>query len=169
MNDEDNKINQEAEDGQKQNMDELEKIKAERDEYLNGWQRAKADFINYKKDEMRRMEEVAKYGQEELMRELITVMDNFELGLRALERNGSVDKGVYMIKAQMEDILKKYGLKKVEVKLGEQFDPNFAEAIAEVEAEGPPGSIAEEIEPGYLLNEKLIRPARVRITKSKTN
>lgn len=146
---------------------EVEKLKAERDEYLQGWQRAKADFINYKKDEMQRMENVALYGQEKLMRELIIVMDNFDLGLRALERNGPVDKGVYMIKTQMEDILEKYGLKKVEIKLGDEFDPSFAEAIAEVEADGPPGKIAEEIEPGYLLNGKLIRPARVRITKSK--
>lgn len=159
------------EDSQKETkpQSDMEKLKAERNEYLQGWQRAKADFINYKKDELRRMEEVAKYGQEDIMRELITVMDNFDLGMRALERNGPVDKGVYMIKAQLEDILKKYGLKKVEIKIGDQFDPSFAEAIAEVEADGPPGSIAEEIEPGYMLQNRLIRPARVRITKSKIN
>ena len=83
--------------------DELQKCRKERDEYLAGWQRAKADFINYKKEELRRLQEVARYGSEELMRELITVMDNFDLGLRALERSGGVDKGMYMIKSQRED------------------------------------------------------------------
>lgn len=151
--------------------DELSQLKAQRDEYLQGWQRAKADFINYKKEEMRRMEEVARYGQENLILELITVMDNFDLGLSAMEKNGPVEKGVYMIRSQMEDILKKYGLEKLPVKPGDPYDPSIGEAIAEVEAppesEAEPGSIADVIEPGYKLYEKLIRPARVRIIKSK--
>lgn len=147
--------------------DEVAKLKEERDEYLRGWQRAKADFVNYKKEELKRMEDVVKYGQEEMIRELITIMDNFDLGLAAMEKQGEVEKGVYMIRAQLEDMLKRYGLEKVNLKPGDPFDPNIAEAIVEVEGDGPPGSIAEEIEPGYRLHHRLVRPARVKVIKSK--
>lgn len=150
--------------------EKLAKAEKERDEYLAGWQRAKADFINYKKDELRRLEEVARYGGEELLKELIAVLDSFDLGLRALEKAGSVEKGVYMIRAQIEDILKKRGLEKISVKAGEEFDPSFAEAVAEADSPGgryPPGTILEEIEPGWRLYDKIIRPARVKIAKTR--
>ena len=147
--------------------DELTKCREERDQYLAGWQRAKADFINYKKDEMRRLEEVARYGSEDFMEELIGVLDNFDLGIAAMEKAGPVEKGVYIIRAQIEDILKKRGLVKIKVEAGDVFDPSVAEAIAEEESEKPPGTILEEIEPGYRLHDKIVRPARVKIAKSK--
>lgn len=150
-------------------QDELAKLKQERDEYLAGWQRAKADFINYKKDELNRMEKVAKYGEEELMRELVTILDSFDLGINAMEREGKVEKGIYMIRAQMEDVLKRYGLAKIPVKRGDMFDPAMHESIVEVESDSPPGTVVEEIEPGYILHEKLIRPARVKVAKHKEN
>jgi len=151
----------------KKESDELAKLRAERDEYLNGWQRAKADFINYKKEELKRMEQVAKYGEEEVMRELISILDSFDLGINAMERKGEVEKGIYMIRSQMEDVLKRYGLMRITTNPGDQFDPNVHEAIAEVESDSPPGTIMEEIEPGYRLHEKLIRPARVKVAKNK--
>jgi molecular chaperone GrpE len=147
---------------------ELEKLKRERNEYLAGWQRAKADFINYKKDELHRMEKVAKYGEEELMRELVAILDSFDLGINAMERKGEVENGIYMIRAQMEDVLKRYGLSKIHVEPGDHFDPAVHEAIVEVESDSPPGTIVEEIEPGYRLHEKLIRPARVKVAKHNT-
>ena len=145
----------------------LEKCEKEKAEYLSGWQRAKADFINYKKEEIKRLEEIAKYGNEDLIKDLITVLDNFDLGLRALEKAGPVEKGIYMIRTQIEDILKQRGLEKIPIKIGEAFDPGIAEAIAEAESSHPPGSIIEEIEPGYKLYDKILRPARVKIAKIK--
>ena len=145
----------------------LEKVKKERDEYLDGWKRAKADFINYKKEELSRLEEMAKYSNEDLIKEIITVLDNFDLGLAALEKLGPIEKGIYMIRTQIEDILKRRGLKKINVRIGDLFDPNLSEAIAEVESEKPPETIIEIIEPGYRLSEKIIRPTRVKVSKSK--
>ena len=87
-------------------------VEKQRDEYLAGWQRAKADFINYKKEEIAHLQEVAKYGNEDLIKDLISVMDNFDLGLRVLEKSGPVEKGIYLIRSQIEDILKKRGLAK---------------------------------------------------------
>lgn len=147
--------------------EKLEQCEKAKNEYLGGWQRAKADFSNYKKDEMKRMEEMARYGNEDLIRELIVIIDNFDLGLRTLEKAGTVEKGIYIIRSQIEDILKKRGLEKIEVEAGEQFDPSRAEAIAEIESDKPPGTVIEEIEPGYRLYDKIVRPARVKIAKSK--
>lgn len=146
--------------------EKLAATEAQRDEYLKGWQRAKADFINYKKEEMRHLEEVAKYGSEDLIKDLISVLDNFDLGLRALEKSGPVEKGVYLIRSQIEDILKKRGLEKIDLKPGDPFDPAVAEALSEVVADRPPGTIVEEIEPGYRLHDKVLRAARVIVSKS---
>ncbi len=145
-----------------------EKIAAtekQRDEYLAGWQRAKADFINYKREEMARLQEMAQYGSEDLIKDLVTVLDNFDLGLRALEKKGPVEKGIYLIRSQIEDILKKRGLAKITIKPGDPFDPAVAEAMTEVASEQSPGTVVEEIEPGYKLHDKVLRAARVIVSK----
>lgn len=139
-----------------------------RDEYLAGWQRTKADFINYKKEEMKRLEEIARYGSEDLIKDLITVMDDFDLALRVMEKNGGVDgvdKGIYMIRSKVEDVLRKRGLERIKLSVGDMFDPAIAEAMLEVESDKPHGAIVEEVEPGYRLHEKVLRPARVILSK----
>jgi molecular chaperone GrpE len=162
-------VDEEAELGVAPTPNELEAKLAEaekqRDEYLAGWQRTKADFINYKKEEMKHMEDVARYGNENLIKDLISVLDNFDLGLRTMEKAGPVERGIYLIRSQMDDILKKRGLEKVSVKAGDEFDPMIAEAMAEVPSDRPPGVIVEEVEPGYRLHDKILRPARVIISK----
>lgn len=159
----------------------LTQAEKDRDEYLAGWQRAKADLINYKKEEMARLEEMAKYGHEDFIREMIGVLDNFDLALSyATEKSPTptseseprpksvgVEKGIYMIRTQIEDILKRRGLEKLNVKVGDKFNPSLSEAIAETESDKPPETIVEIIEPGYKLNNKVIRPTRVKISKNK--
>ena len=146
---------------------ELEKLKAERDEYLNGWKRATADLINYKKEESKRLEDVIRFTKEDLLRDIISAVDHFGLGLAALEKNGPVDKGFYMIKGQLEDILRRHGVQKIKSGVGEAFDPMYHEAVAEIEGDSKieSGKIAQEIEPGYALNGRVIKPARVKIVK----
>ncbi len=152
----------------KEEESQLAAAEKQRDEYLAGWQRAKADFINYRKEEYEHLQEVARFGSEDLIKDLITVLDNFDLGLRSLEKAGPVEKGVYLIRTQIEDILKKRGLQKIDMKPGDPFDPNTAEALTEVEsASAPPGSIVEVVEPGYKLHEKVLRAARVIVSKQK--
>ena len=147
---------------------ELEDFKKERDEYLNGWQRAKADFINYKKDEANRFELMMKYSNEGLIKDLIVVMDSFDLAIASLEKGntGGCEKGIYLIRTQLEDLLKNYGLEKMAVLEGQLFDPAMHDAVALVESDNhPSGMIVEEVERGYFLNGKLIRPARVKVAK----
>lgn len=145
----------------------LAACEAQRDEYLAGWQRARADFINYKKEEGQRLEEVARYAGENLIYELISVLDSFDLGLAALERQGTVEKGVYMIRTQIEDALRRRGLERLAVAAGDQFDPALSETVAEVESGSDAGTITEVIEPGYKLHDKVIRPARVKVSKGR--
>lgn len=152
-------------DGGGTQQEELEKMQKERDEYLNGWKRAKADLVNYQKDEAKRFQEVMKYGNESLIRELISVLDSFELGISAMERGGGVDKGVYIIKNQLEEVLKKQGLEKIKVSPGNAFDPHLHESLGEMESEYPSGTIAAEVESGYALNGKVVRPTRVKLSK----
>ncbi len=161
-NKEDEKLNK-AEPAQNTESAELEKMQKERDEYLNGWKRAKADLMNYQRDESKRLQDAARFGSEMVMRDLILVLDSFELGLRSMEKNGGADKGVYIIKSQLEDVLKRQGLEKMKVSPGDKFDPNFHESLGEMESDKEPGTVAVEIEAGYLLSGKVVRPARVKL------
>lgn len=144
----------------------LEKLEKERDEYLDGWKRAKADLINYKKDERQRLEQVVKFSNEGLTLDLISVLDDFDLALAALERSGPVEKGVYLIRTRLEDFLRRQGVTRIEVKVGDKFDPAYHEAIAVAsDNKSKEGLVAEEIEAGYMLHGKVIRSARVKVYK----
>lgn len=145
--------------------DESVKCQNERDEYLDGWKRAKADLINYKKDEIKRFEIMMKFANESLIKELIGVLDSFSLALNNLEKEGRAEKGIYLIRTQLEDILKKSGLEKIAVSVGDIFNSAFCEALATIESDKPSGTVIEEIESGYSLNGKIIRPARVKVAK----
>jgi molecular chaperone GrpE len=150
-----------------QSDDEVTRLKKQADEYLDGWKRAKADLINYKKDEAKRFEDIIKFAVQELVRDLVPVLDSFDLALESLGTEPKVEKGVYLIRSQLEDVLKKRGLEKIAIAVGDRFDPAFHEAVAAVESSQDPGTIVEEVDRGYLLAGKLIRPARVKVAKEK--
>ena len=156
-------------DDKKEELKDLEGLKKQCEEYLNGWKRAKADLINYQKDEQKRLDDIVKFSNWDLVRDLVTVLDSFDLAITALEKEGKVEKGVYMIRGQLEDALKRRGLERIPVTVGQPFDPSLHEAIGEVESDQPVGAVAEEIERGYLLSGRVIRPARVQLSKSKNS
>ena len=161
----------EIQEAESKNNDELAKCQKERDEYLDGWKRAKADLINHKKDEGKRFEMTIKFANESLVKELINVLDSFDLALISLEtpkeseKSDFIMKGLYLIRQQLEDVLKQQGLERIIVSVGQPFDPALQEAIANIESDKPSGTIIEEVERGYLLNGKLVRPARVKVAK----
>ncbi len=143
---------------------DLERTTKERDGYLDGWKRAEANLINYKKDEMKRFQDSVLYMSEELLSDLIPVLDSFDLAMGTLEAGGPVEKGVYMIKNQLEAILARRGLSKIIVRPGDKFDPNRHEAIEEIEG-GESGTVAQELTPGYELGYKVLRPSKVKVFK----
>ncbi len=163
-NTEEKKEDSEKKDGE---IDELAKYQKECDEYLDGWKRAKADLINYKKDEAKRFEAIVKFSNESIIRELINILDSFDLALVSLETesDSKTQKGLYLIRAQLEDILRQNGLERIIISVGQPFDPSLQEAIAQIESDKPSGTVVEEVEKGYLFNGKLIRPARVKVSK----
>jgi len=159
---------------------EVEELKAKCEEYLNGWKRERADFINYKKDEAERISSLVKYANEDIIYNLIPILDNFNLASKHAPKDNELAQGFLMIKKQLEDLLTKEGIETIEV-LGKPFDPNTMEIVGTASAQGSDESkevsggpasaestaetVAEEVQKGYTLNGKLIRPAKIKIIK----
>ena len=126
-----------------------------------------AEFENSKKRLAREREEFVKFSQETLIRELISILDNFE---RALDHAAEVEDpkakgvvtGVQLVYKQVLEILKNQGLVRL-VTVGQNFDPHLHEAVGYVAEEGKEDEIIEEIAPGYKLHDKLLRAAKVRV------
>jgi len=146
----------------------LEESEKKAAEYLTGWQRARADFLNYKKEEMARIGEFLKYATEEFILKILPILDNFNVAEKNLPENLKNEKnvrGVLQIKTQLEDFLKSQGVEEIK-SLGEKFNPNLHEVVEEIEVkDGKSGIIIEEIQKGYKLYGKVIRPAKIKINK----
>ncbi len=134
---------------------ELEVCQKQAEEYLNNWKQERADFINYKKDEAKRLEEFVKFANEGLILEVIEILDDLEI---ALKHGNGDSNGLRQIMKKFTDWLKKYGVETIKV-TGEKFNPLLHEAI-ETEKEG---DSIEEIRAGYTMHGKVIRPARVKL------
>lgn len=145
--------------------DSLETLRKEAEELLAGWQRAKADLANFKREESERLERFAKAAASGFMRDLLPVLDSFALGSSAMGKDPAAMKGFEAIRTQLESVLARHGLTKIIVRRGDPFDPGRHEAMGEVPRPptggGPPGSVAEEVASGYLLHEAVLRPAKV--------
>ena len=146
--------------------EELGECQKQRDEYLAGWQRARADFLNYKKEEMERIAEFLKYGAEEMILKVLPILDNFEIIESKLPETLKKDeniRGILQIKNQVLDFLKSHGVEEIK-SVGGKFDANLHEVAIEVSGKEP-GMIAEEIQKGYTINGRLLRPAKVKVAK----
>ncbi len=146
-------------------LEECEKRAAE---YLAGWQRARADFLNYKKDEMERIGELLNYSREEMILKVLPILDNFDLAETKLPDNLAKDdhvKGLLLIRMQLKDFLNGSGLEEIKA-IGEKFDVNCMEAVEQVETKDTPsGIVIDEVQKGYKINGRLLRPAKVRVSK----
>jgi len=146
--------------------EELKEAKAKRDEYLDGWQRAKADMVNSKKEALEAMSRATGRGKEILVEELIPALDGFDMAMQG-EAWNTVDKawrsGVEGIKAQIEGVLRAHGVE-IFGKAGEKFDPALHEPIQEEEG-GESQTIAKVFRGGYRTKERVLRPAHVSVFK----
>lgn len=147
---------------------EIEECEKQKQEYLAGWKRERADFLNYKKDEVERLGRVIDISKEEIISELLPILDNICLAEEKLPKDLKNDcwvEGMLKIKAQINDFFKKEGVKDIE-SLGKSFDPHTQEAMERIEGKGSEsGIVAEVIQKGYTLNGRVIRPAKVKIFK----
>ena len=140
-------------------LEQAKELEAIRDKFL----RTAADYDNARKRLAKEREEFVRFSQERLLRDLLPILDNFERALTHSEATDrSVAAGVQLIWKQLLDILTAHGLKRLSSE-GQPFDPHLHEAVDQVEEEGPEGVVVKEIVPGYLLHDRILRPAKVRI------
>ncbi|MDD5382143.1 MAG: nucleotide exchange factor GrpE [Candidatus Margulisbacteria bacterium] len=142
---------------------ELELAKEELAETKNRLLRALADFDNYKKRSAIEREQFVQFANEELITALLPILDGFSRALKH-QTSAAMTKGVALIKKQLEDVLTKHGVKEIEA-LGKPYDPNVHEAILQKEHKGPEGVIIEEMQKGYSLHGRVIRPSMVIVSK----
>ena len=148
--------------------EQVKRLQTEAEEYLDGWQRARAEFANFKK----RTQRDAEHARERIAGEIIThflgVKDDIE---RALSRAPETDDfqewtlGIELIHQKLQALLDAEGVELIEAE-GERFDPNFHEAVSFEESEDhEEGLIIDITQPGYKLGERVLRPAMVRVAK----
>jgi molecular chaperone GrpE len=137
-----------------------------RDEYL----RLAAEFDNYRKRTTRDYINLVKTANEGLIADLLEVLDNFERAFKSREENHDAEayhRGISMLYDKLLDVLSREGLKRFD-SVGHIFDPRLHEAVMQVEDDGAePDTVASELQAGYLLNDKVIRHARVGVVKGK--
>lgn len=150
---------------------DLAKALSERDEYLNGWQRTKADFANAKKRMDETMTEYRTMANEGLIEELLPVLQSFEMAFGNKEAWEKADKnwraGVEYIYTQLKSVIEQNGLTEIQA-VGKVFDPSIHEAVRyEPGTQGvKEGTILSVVEKGYTLGGKLIKPAKVVVAEA---
>ena len=153
----------------KKKSEGIEEIKKQRDEYLAYAQRCRADFLNYKKEEAERMKKIVDYEREEWLLELLRILDHFERAKSETAKhfqNTSMFEGFFQIQKSLENFLKQQGLEEIDSQTGKKFNPSFEEVIeTEEDKEKEEGTILEVIQKGYKFKGKILRPARVKVSK----
>jgi len=146
--------------------DELEKLRSERDNLFDRVARLQAEFDNYRKRSARENADFRDFAVADAARTLLPVIDNFSLALKnASAKPEDLRKGVELIHKQLQDVLQKLNVERIPAQ-GQPFDPNVHEAIEVVESdEVPDHHVLEELQPGYRIKGRLLRPAMVRVAK----
>src|SRR4029077_948885 len=145
---------------------EQQKLRAERDNLYDRLARLQAEFDNYRKRAAKENADFRDYAIADTARSLLPVIDNFSLALKnSAAKPEDLRKGVELIHKQLQDVLQKLNVQRVPAQ-GEPFDPRVHEAIEVVESnEVPDHHVLEELQPGYRIKERLLRPAMVRVAK----
>ncbi len=143
--------------------DPMAGLQADLDRFRDLALRSQADFENYKKRASREKEEAVKYANSALLQQLVSILDNFELGLAAAKtqaQESPIYSGMVLVQKQLNDLLSENGLEPIEAE-GKKFDPNLHEAIAHEPNESREGTVIRQARRGYRLRDRLLRPARV--------
>jgi len=133
-------------------------------EYIDHLQRLQAEFDNYRKRMEQEKQLIIKQANQDLIQKLLTILDSFELAFKTQKEDNEFTKGMKMIFSQFYTALEKEGLKKIDC-FNKKFDPHFHEVMLQEESDKEEGIITEELQKGYMLNDKVIRFSKVKITK----
>lgn len=147
----------------KEKNEKIEEMDAEIDDLLSRLQRLQADFVNYRKRSQREKAEMTTQGKVELCASLLPVIDNFERALKAEDNEDDFYQGVEMIYNQLLKTFSEQGIEEILAK-GEEFNPEYHEAIMRVESEEfEEGTVVEVVQKGFSLEDRVIRPAMVKV------
>jgi molecular chaperone GrpE len=148
--------------------DQVSDLQRERDDYYDRWLRKTAEFENYRKRVDRERREQADQHVVDILLDLLTVVDDFDraLTVEAGEDAAAYRKGVELIHAKLHDLLRKRGVRPIEA-LGKEFDPNVHQAVLHESSPGhDEGEVIGELRRGYMMGDRLLRPAMVKVAKS---
>jgi molecular chaperone GrpE len=144
-----------------------EAAEKDRDEYLTLAQRTQADFENYQKRMQRDLATERRFAQAPLASDLLAALDNLERATAAAEKageKGPLVQGVGLVHSQLLDALRRHGVTRIEAE-GKPFDPNLHQAMLQQPSAGhPPGTVVQVLEPGYMIHDRVLRPARVAVS-----
>jgi molecular chaperone GrpE len=143
--------------------DAMAGLQADLDRFRDLALRSQADFDNYKKRAAREKEDAVKYANSSLLQRLVSILDNFELGLAAAKTESAqspIYSGMVLVQKQLNDLLEENGLQAIEAD-GKKFDPNLHEAIAHEPSGSAEGTVIRQARRGYRFKDRLLRPARV--------
>jgi molecular chaperone GrpE len=145
-------------------QEELERLRQERDTLLDRLARLQAEFDNYRKRNAREQQDFRDYALVEAIKSLLPVVDSFDRALATPERNSEeFHQGIELINRQLHDALAKLGVQPIEAR-GAPFDPNLHQAVQMVETEeAEDHHVLDELQRGYKLKDRLLRPAMVRV------
>ena len=148
---------------------ELEAAKAKAAENLAGWQRERADFANYKKRQEQQISDLRAFATTDLIKRLLPIADDFDRAARnvpdELKGNGWLD-GVMLVHRKLQQALDAEGVKSITATKGDVFDPNVHEAVTHDDADDvESGHVIEELQKGYKIGERVIRPSLVRVAR----
>jgi len=146
-------------------------LEAEIADWKDKYLRSMADFDNYRRRSQEEKSDWIKRASEKLALSICDVWDNFDRALMQLnpeQKEDSFVKGIILIDQQLKSALEREGVKRIEA-VGEDFDPNLHEALAHIPSDYEEGIVAAVIQNGYLMNDKLIRPARVAVSSGLKN
>lgn len=146
---------------------EVDQLKQENEKLKDHMLRVQAEFDNFKKRSQKEKEAERKYKSQDLANELLPVLDNFERALQVevTDETKSLFEGITMVYRQLQDALKSQGVEEIEAE-GKDFDPNLHHAVMQVEEEDKDSNIVVEVlQKGYMLKDRVIRPAMVKVNK----
>jgi molecular chaperone GrpE len=146
----------------------FDELQARAKEYLDGWQRARADFTNYKKRVDSQMLDSYQNASSDVLKSLLPIIDDFDRAIASVPADLADNPwvtGTSMIQRKLSKMLDDFGVKPIDPR-GEVFDPNRAEAVGvDEDSDAPSGTVTETLQKGYRVGERILRPAMVRVAR----
>ena len=136
--------------------DKLKQSQKEKEEYLAGWQRARADLVNFRRRQEESIKNLNLQNKAALIKDMLPLLDTLS--------QAATDKNIALILKQLLNILQSQGLKEIKA-LGEKFNPQLHEAVERIKSKEQPDTIVAEVQKGYLVDNQVLRAAKVKIAK----